>query len=161
MSDAQSNLYQAIRNTATKTVLSYTQENCGSHLSALSATLTPTCKRYFRPSSFFAGSPEMASYGLSNAEYEARMAPEIAALETWRVDIKKIIVDEAERTAMVRSDNYLTLKGRKEVLLEFVFILDMDETGEKVDKVEQYMDTAECYKYLQMMEEVAKEQQAQ
>jgi hypothetical protein len=158
MSNAQSNLYQAIRNTATKTVLSYTQENCGSHLSAFSATLTPTCKRYFHPSSFFAGSPEMASYGLSNAEYEARMAPEIAVLETWRVDIKKIIVDEAERTAMVRSDHYLTLKGRKEVLLEFVFILDMDETGEKVDKVEQYMDTAECYKYMQMMEEVAKEQ---
>lgn len=104
----------------------------------------------------------MASYGLSNAEYEERMAPEIVALETWRVDIKKIIVDEAERTAMVRSDHYLTLKGRKEeVLLEFVFILDMDETGEKVDKVEQFMDTTECYKYLQMMREVAKEQQAQ
>jgi len=160
MSNRHSNLYQTIHKTATKTVLSYTQEKCGADLSVFSATLTPTCKRYFRPSSF-AGSLEMASYGLSNAEYEARMAPEIAILETWRVDIKKIIVDEVERSAMVRSDHHLTMKGRKEVLLEFVFILDLDETGEKVDKVEQYMDTAECYKYMQIMEEVAKEQQAQ
>lgn len=161
MSNGHSNIYQTIHNTATKTVLSYTQEKCGADMSVFSATLTPTCKRYFRPSSFFAGSPEMASYGLSNAEYEARIAPEIAVLETWRIDIKKIIVDEVERTAIVRSDHHLTMKGRKEVLLEFVFILDMDETGEKVDKVEQYMDTAGCYNYMQIMEEVAKEQQAQ
>jgi hypothetical protein len=102
----------------------------------------------------------MANYGMSNAEYEAHMAPEIAILETWRVEIKKIIVDEAERTAMTWSNHYLTMKGRKEVLLEFVFMLDMNETGEKVDKILEFIDTAECVKYVQMMQEVSKEQNA-
>jgi hypothetical protein len=161
MSNPESNLYQTIHNTASKTVLSYSQENCGSDVSAFSATLTPTCKRYFAPSSFFAATPELANYGLSNAEYEAHMAPEMTILEKWRVEIKKIIVDEAKRTAMVWSHHYLTMKGQKEVLLEFVFMLDINETGEKVDKIVEFVDTAECDKYVQMMQEVAKEQQSQ
>jgi hypothetical protein len=158
MSNPHSKLYQTIHNTASKTILSYSQENCGTSLLAFSETLTPTCKRYFGLASFFAATPEMADYGLSNAEYEAHMAPEIAILETWRVEIKKTIVDEAKRTAMVWSNHYLTMKGLKEVLLEFVFMLEMNETGEKVDKIVEFMDTEECVKYVQMMQEVAKEQ---
>jgi hypothetical protein len=160
MSAQQSSLYKTIHNTASNTVLSYSQESVGANVSAFSATLSPTCKRYFAPASFFATTPEMANYGMSNAEYEAHMAPEIAILETWRVEIKKIIVDEAERTAMTWSNHYLTMKGRKEVLLEFVFMLDMNETGEKVDKILEFIDTAECVKYVQMMQEVSKEQNA-
>ena len=157
MSNTQSYLYQTLHDTASNTIPYYSQERSGSDISALSSTLSPTCKRYFAPSSFFSATPEMANYGLSNAEYEAHMAPELAILETWRIEIKKIIVDETERTAMAWSSHYLTMKGRKEMLLEFVYILDMDETGEKVEKVVAFVDTAECVKYVAMMQDVAKE----
>jgi len=88
------------------------------------------------------------------------MTPEIAILDTWHVEIKKIVIDEAKRTAMVWSHHYLTMKGRKEVLLEFVFMLDMNESADKVDKIVQFMDTAECANYMEMMKEVMKDQQA-
>ena len=160
MSNTQSHLYQTLHDTASKTILSLSQENCGSNISAISSTLSPRCKRYFAPASFFSAAPEMANCGMSNAEYEAHMAPEIAVLETWRIEMKKIVIDEAKRTAVTWSSHYLTMKGRKEVLLEFVFILDMDETGEKVDKVVEFIDTADCVKYTGMMQEVAREQQS-
>ena len=160
MSNTQSRLYQTLNDTASKTLLSYSPENCGSDISSLSSTLSPTCKRHFAPASLFATMPEMANHGMSNTEYEAQMAPEIGTLETWRIEIKKIVVDEAKRTAMAWSHNYLTMKGRKEVLIEFVFMLDMNETGDKVDKIVQFVDTAECAKYVEIMKEVMKEQQA-
>jgi hypothetical protein len=158
MANTQSHLYQIIYDTASKTVLSYSQENLGSEISALSATLSPACKRYIAPSSFFAAAPDMANYGMRNAEYEAHMAPEMAMLETWRIEIKKIVVDEAQRAATTWSNHYLAIKGREEVLLGFVFMLDMNEKGEKVDKIVQFIDTAECVKYVQMMQEATKAQ---
>ena len=160
MSKTQSHLYQTLHDTVSKTILSLSQENCGSNISALSSTLSSRCKRYFAPASFFSAAPEMANYGMSNAEYEAHMEPEIAVLETWRIEMKKTVIDEAKRTAVTWSSHYLTMTGRKEVLLEFVFMLDMDETGEKVDKIVEFIDTADCVKYTAMMQEVVKEQQA-
>jgi len=70
MSNTLSPLYQRLYDTASKTVLSYSQDNCGSDISALSSTLSPICKRYLAPATFFAGMPEMANYGMSNAEYK-------------------------------------------------------------------------------------------
>lgn len=154
----QTPLYQILQDTATKFIFSYSQSEYEYRgTSTLSTTLAPTCKRYIAPSSYLG--VVAASHGLSNAEYEAHMAPELALLETWRVEVKDIVVDETKKTAVAWSDHYCTMKGRKEYKLEFMCMLDMDDTGDKINKIVAFIDTAECAKYMAEKNEVAKEQE--
>lgn len=86
------------------------------------------------------------------------MTPEFELLETWRVETKNIVVDERKRSAVAWSDSFCTLKGKGEFKLEFMYVLEMNEMGDKVDKIVSFIDTAECMKYMEVMKEVVEEQ---
>ncbi len=85
------------------------------------------------------------------------MTPELSLMESWRVEIKNIVVDVEKKMAVTWSDHYCRLKGRREYLLEFVYMLEMDGSGETVEKVVSFIDTSECLKFMVEKEEVVRE----
>ena len=52
----------------------------------------------------------------------------------------------------------MKLKGRPESCLEFVFLLHMVESGDKVKSIVQFMDTAECIKERGILHDILESQ---
>jgi ketosteroid isomerase-like protein len=64
-------------------------------------------------------------------------------LETWRIEVKDVCVDEGKKSAVVRADFHMQAKGDPEAVLnEIVFWVYMNETGEKVVKSTEFVDPA-------------------
>jgi hypothetical protein len=67
------------------------------------------------------------------------------------------VVDLEARAATVRCDHHIKLEGRDEdFVLEFVWLLSSTDDGTRIKHIIEFIDTAECMKYVPIMAEVAK-----
>lgn len=95
--------------------------------------------------------------GMSNQEYEAYISWEVPFIETWHVEIQKIIVDEVKHSATVWATYDFIVKGQtKNTRLEFVSMLDFDGDGKVVEKIVEFVDSAEVKKFETLLLSVAK-----
>jgi hypothetical protein len=137
--------YDTIKATAVRFMDSYNAAFSQRDVSLLSSTLTPDCARSVAPASFLP-SLGVNNVSLSNAEYEAIVQAELPAMEAARVQVARLAVDPVQKCAFVTAAFHITLKGRPESCLEFVFLLDMAESGDRIKGISQFLDTAECIK---------------
>lgn len=146
---ASNDLYTRITHTAHAFAESYSQENCGRNITALSATLTPTCRRHFGPSSLLAQAPNLAA-GQSNGEYEVQSKKELTSLfPSWKVEVVDLTVDERARKVVVRAATHADSRRGKTYHLENVFTLFLTQDGAKVEKVVQIVDVGAAGQLMQ------------
>lgn len=149
-------LYQRIHHTAMNFVMSYSQERCGADIKALSSTLSPDCRRFFAPASMWQTVPSLAK-GRTNEEYEQQMIPELTQLyASWHVEIKDIVVDEPARKAVTWSVHYCTTKQGKEYPFEIMFTLNMNQTGDRIDRIVEFVDGWQAHTFMEEQTEITK-----
>jgi ketosteroid isomerase-like protein len=161
---ASADLYSRIHKTAQDFIDSYKEEKCGKDITTLSATRTPNCRQFFLPSSLLAYAPVLAA-GRTNSEYEAQILHEITTVfKSWDVTTKSITVDDRVKKAVVYSSHAMHTGARgsgegKTYVFDFVYILHMTGDGSKVEKIEQFVDTALAGQLMQDHAGIAKAHQ--
>jgi hypothetical protein len=152
--------YETICTTATKFVLSTNPipSTTTPDSDAILSVRTPSCLISYGPSSFLESSP--ITNPMDNDQYIAHLHRICPLLETWRTEIKEIFVDETKRSAIVRADHYMTLKGRDEPSKnDFMWLLSLTESGEKVERAIEFMDSAASLKFMGDLKAIAMEMQ--
>ena len=147
----KSSLYRNIHTTATSFIDSYKQAHATKSTGPLSSTTAPECRRYLAPSTIFAAAPHLAN-GWTNEGYEEHMKAEIEQIWT-KVDlrIKRTVIDEFEKKADVYVLSNCTSSDGKTWPFEFVFMLEVNEDGTKVTRVDEYIDTGLAAQFLAAM----------
>jgi hypothetical protein len=144
-----SSIYDIIYSTATKFVLS---TNPGPSTTtpdsdAILSVRTSSCLVSYGPSSFLENSP--ITNPMDNDQYLAHLRRICPLLRTWRTEIKEIFVDESKLSAIVRADHFMTLKGRDEPSKnDFIWLLTLTESGDKVERAVEFMDSAASLKFM-------------
>ncbi len=93
---------------------------------------------------------------MDNDQYIAHLRRICPLLATWRTEVNEVFVDETKCTAIVRADHYMTPKGKAEpVKNDFMWLLTFDETGEKVEKATEFMDSVASQKLMGELKAVA------
>lgn len=64
----------------------------------------------------------------------------VSRLKTYSLDVTNVSVDVEKRTAVLRVDFHMVPKGGEEVLNDIIFWMVMDDSGEKVVKVTEFVD---------------------
>lgn len=86
---------------------------------------------------------------MDNEQYLTHLHRICPLLNTWRTEIKEIFVDETKRSAVVRADHYMMLKGRDEPFKnDFIWLLTLTESGDKVERAVEFMDSAASLKFM-------------
>lgn len=80
--------------------------------------------------------------GQEFVEHMSKMAP---GLETWAIEIRQVIVDPIQRTAMVRAEFFMVPLGsglaeERTVLNDIILTFAMDQTGEKILAATEFID---------------------
>ncbi|KIN06916.1 hypothetical protein OIDMADRAFT_15958 [Oidiodendron maius Zn] len=106
---------------------------------------TPTCTHLFAPDSLGARPP------LDNTAYTAQLSGFSSAVKEMPVTIKEIMEDEKQNRVIVWSTGLLRFQdiAKDEGLSdeqwehrgEYIFILSMDESGEKIERVVEFVDS--------------------
>lgn len=155
-----SSVYDTIRSTATKFVLSTNPipSTTTPDTDAILSVRTPSCLVSYGPSSILENSP--ITNPMDNDQYIAHLHRICPLLKTWRTKIKEIFVDETKLSAIVRADHYMTLKGRDEPSKnDFMWLLTLTENGEKVERAVEFMDSAASLKFMGELKATAMEMQ--
>jgi hypothetical protein len=144
-----SSIYDNIYSTATKFVLS---TNPGPSTTtpdsdAILSVRTPSCLVSYGPSSFIENA--LITNPMDNDQYLAHLHRICPLLKTWRTEIKEIFVDESKLSAIVRADHFMTLKERDEPSrTDCMWLLTLTESGDKVEKAVEFMDSAASLKFM-------------
>jgi hypothetical protein len=86
---------------------------------------------------------------MDNDQYLAHLNRICPLLKTWRTEIKEIFVDDSKLSAIVRADHFMTLKGRDEPSKnDFIWLLTLTESGDKVERAIEFMDSAASLKFM-------------
>lgn len=106
---------------------------------AILANLAASYKHDFGHSYFVATRPPLQGEkdGPGFVAHMSGMAP---ALQTWDIRVTQRCVDAARRSAVVRADFYMTPRGGETVVNDIVFWMQMDESGEKLVRVTEFVD---------------------
>ncbi|KAI1650980.1 uncharacterized protein F4817DRAFT_215347 [Daldinia loculata] len=116
--------------------------------SLFSALLSPECLRYLKPVTFIKAYPFIKAEE-TNAEYEARMVPEIAAMEESRVKIIEIVIDPIKRQGSAHVEHWTKVVGREPIALEICWYVDFTEDGKKISRIVEFIDTAASAKIIE------------
>jgi hypothetical protein len=116
---------------------------------ALSSYLTADCTRHLRPATF------PATYNFikaveTNAEYEARMTQEMAAMDDTRATILTSTIDTVARKGSVHSEHWTKI-GATEFTMEICWFLDFSADGTRVCKIVEFVDTLTSAKMVEQM----------
>ncbi|KAI1472588.1 uncharacterized protein F4812DRAFT_18365 [Daldinia caldariorum] len=123
--------------------------------SLYSALLSPDCRRYMRPASFVKSYPFIKAVE-TNAEYEARMAPEIAATDESRVKIIEMVIDPIKRHGSAHVQHWSKIKGREPIAMEMCWYVDFTEDGKKISRIVEFLDTAASSKLIDSILKMAR-----
>ncbi|KAI0384954.1 hypothetical protein F5Y04DRAFT_202130 [Hypomontagnella monticulosa] len=116
--------------------------------SLISTTLSADCKRYLKPSSFTAAYPFIKAVE-TNAEYEARMGPEIATMEETRFKVLESVIDPAKRKASASTEYWLKIAGSAPTTMEICWYFDFTDDGKKISRIVEFIDTATSVKVIE------------
>ncbi|KAG4222789.1 hypothetical protein PC116_g28738 [Phytophthora cactorum] len=123
--------------------------------SLFSALLSPDCLRYLKPTTFVKSYPFIKAVE-TNAEYEARMVPEIAAMEEAKVKIIEIVIDPIKRHGSAHVEHWTKITGREPIALEICWYVDFTEDGKKISRIVEFIDTAASSKIIESILKLAK-----
>jgi hypothetical protein len=144
---ASANLYDTLHATATEFVISELPETAGGKTisrARILATRTASCKttwgpRYFvKPRPYFQGE-------MTNEEFLSHLEGMIKQLETWKIEIGSIVIDEKKLQAVVQADYFMTPAGTgpkesRTVVNDIVWFLRFTGDGKFVDEAKEYVD---------------------
>ncbi|OTB02043.1 hypothetical protein M426DRAFT_25056 [Hypoxylon sp. CI-4A] len=150
MSSSTEELRIAMETTLTTFLENYHIAVRDKNASLLSAVLSPDCTRHLKPSSFVDAYPFIKG-AETNAEYKARMTPEIALMEETRAKILESAVDPANRTASARAEHWTKIANREPTTLEICWFLDFTDDGTKISRVVEFIDTAVATRMIEDM----------
>ncbi|KAJ1324082.1 hypothetical protein MN608_10142 [Microdochium nivale] len=137
---APSCLYTAMSYTIMNFFADYERAAAGSDAPIISTTLTPDCRRYFRPQSFLDAAGFPPGYYFNNTAYEASVGPELGVTQTANWTIISLSIDEQQRTAAALTEYRVRLCGSHEYFLEFGWTWFFDKTGHKIQKIIEFVD---------------------
>ena len=106
---------------------------------AILANLAPDYKHDFGHNYFVSTMPHLQGQkdGQGFVNHMAGMAP---MLETWDIKVTERCIDAERRSAVVRADFHMTPKGGEMVLNDILFWMGMDESGERLTRVTEFVD---------------------
>ncbi|KAH7382706.1 hypothetical protein DE146DRAFT_681695 [Phaeosphaeria sp. MPI-PUGE-AT-0046c] len=77
----------------------------------------------------------------SFSEFRKHLAMMLPSLESWETTVTEVIVDEAKRKVVLRISFWMRVKGAEEMVEnDLLWVLEMDDTGEKVKKSVEFVD---------------------
>ncbi|OAA56268.1 hypothetical protein SPI_07879 [Niveomyces insectorum RCEF 264] len=150
-----STLYAAIEATVRDFMASFEDATRLSDPAPLTRACAPDCAWRIAPAAFLLTAGADPDAAMTNAAYEAHMAGELSLLESARCDILQTCVDTAALKATARVAHHLKIPARESVCLEFCWLFELTEDGGKIAKIVQFVDTAECQKFVRLMKVVA------
>lgn len=78
----------------------------------------------------------------SFSDFAAHLAMMLPNLDTWKVNVTDITVDEVRKKVVVRASFDMSVKGAETgVENDLLWLLQMDDTGEKVKKSVEFIDS--------------------
>ena len=106
---------------------------------AILANLSPSYIHDFGHSYFVSTKPPLQGEkdGQGFVAHMSSMAP---MLQTWDIKVTNTYIDAEKRSAVVRADFYMTPKGGETVVNDILFWMCMDESGEKLTRVTEFVD---------------------
>ncbi|KAF5604352.1 hypothetical protein FPCIR_898 [Fusarium pseudocircinatum] len=118
----------------------------------VSATLADNCRRFIAPASFMMemGLPKpMIEAGSPNDLYEQHFAMQLPCIESTSCKIHDTLFDSQKKKATVHLTHRIKLLGvEEEYLIENMILLDLDESGERIQKIVEFADVSESKKYM-------------
>ncbi|KAM0238319.1 hypothetical protein ACHAP5_008724 [Fusarium lateritium] len=124
----------------------------------VSATLADNCRRIIAPASFMRsmGIPaEMIEVGSSNELYEQNFAMQLPLIDWTTCTIHDTSFDTERRKATVHLTHRIQLHGvKEEFAVENLILLDLDESGRKIEKILEFTDVAESKRYMGALQEL-------
>jgi hypothetical protein len=109
----------------------------------LSKELSPDCSRTVLPSGFLASLGQVEK-ALSNQEYEAALQWELPGYKTNQVTLRRTEIDDRKKSATVWVEFAHVLTNEKQYRLDFLFLLDMNDSCDSIKAITQFLDTAKC-----------------
>ncbi|KAM0213267.1 hypothetical protein ACHAQI_004310 [Fusarium lateritium] len=124
----------------------------------VSATLADNCRRIIAPASFMRsmGIPaEMIEAGSSNELYEQNFSMQLPLIDWTTCTIHDTSFDAERRKATVHLTHRIQLHGMKEEFaVENLILLDLDESGRRIEKILEFTDVAESKRYMGALQEL-------
>ena len=106
---------------------------------AILSNLAPNYTHDFGHSYFVSTAPHLQT-PKSGQDFVTHMSGMANKLQTWSIAITDTCVDVGRRSAVVRADFHMTPKGGEMVVNDIVFWMGMDESGEKVVRLTEFVD---------------------
>ncbi|KAK3713530.1 hypothetical protein LTR37_008488 [Vermiconidia calcicola] len=108
---------------------------------AIKAHLSPSFHIDFGHKFFVSSTPPLQGEKTADG-FIAHMTGMAAKLQTYTLDILDVCVDVEKRTVTQRVEFHMVPKGGEEVLNDIIFWMVMDESGEKVVRITEFVDAA-------------------
>ncbi|EWG47612.1 hypothetical protein FVEG_07674 [Fusarium verticillioides 7600] len=122
----------------------------------VSATLADNCRRFIAPASFMIemGLPKpVIEAGSPNGLYEQHFAMQLPFIESASCNIHDTSFDSQKKKATVHLTHQIKLLGvEEELLVENMILLDLDEKGERIQKIVEFTDVSESKKYMAVLQ---------
>ncbi|KAF4447234.1 HET-domain-containing protein [Fusarium austroafricanum] len=125
----------------------------------VSVTLADDCRRFIVPASFMVemGLPKpMIEAGSPNDLYEQHFGMQLPFIESTSCKIHDTAFDSQKKKATVHLTHQIKLFGvEEEYLVENMILLDLDQSGEKIQKIVEFTDVSESKKYMATLQGLA------
>lgn len=142
MADTTTTLSKALAQTVEAHLQALQPKTPGSNdvnTSAILANLAENYTHDFGHSYFVSTAPHLQSRKTGD-QFVTHMSGMATMLQTWSIHITDTCVDAEKRSAVVRADFHMTPKGGETVVNDIVFWMGMDERGEKVVRLTEFVD---------------------
>jgi hypothetical protein len=98
---------------------------------------------------------EMIEAGSSNELYEQNFAMQLPLIDWTTCTIHDTSFDPEKRKATVHLTHRIRLHGvEEEFTVENLILLDLDESGRKIEKILEFTDVAESKRYMGALQEL-------
>ena len=133
--------YEALKNTATAHLKAYDSPNPW-NADKVQAYRTPDCIHYLHPTESL---PEGFT-AIDHDHFKHAMRLFGPVMESSTFDIKEMVVDVKQRTVVARLTGIYDFKAigheptEKGFTADYVVLAEMDESGKKITRIEEYLD---------------------
>jgi len=158
-----SDLYTTIQSTARSFVDGTNPEPSGTNKPSIKhSPRTDDCLTSFGPSFLVSKRPPLQGT-INNDEFLAHMGMMAPMLETWRIEVQRILVDEHKKEASVLAIYYMIPKGEgnaesRTVHHEISWWLKTTDDGKLVERAIEYVDGAAAARIQELVGEYKKSQ---
>lgn len=152
-----SDFYRTLQKTARSFVENQAAEPGTNNQSGRPTLRAENCITTFGPAGTIASKP-LLQEEKTNEGFVAHMNMMTPMLETWRVDAKRVVVDEQQKEANVLAMYYMTPKGKgdkesRTVEHEINWWLKMTDDGKLVERCTEYIDGSAAARIMELVME--------